>query len=93
MSCIRMEFLVTPGRIMIDIKKAKKVRRKDASRADYVLFYKDIITWFSLAVIESKSNSHSPFGGMPQAIRYTKTMKFLLRSHPMETALFSIICR
>ena len=41
MSCIRMEFLVAPGRIMLDGKKAK---RKDASRADYLLFYKDTST-------------------------------------------------
>ena len=71
-SCIRMEFLVAPGRIMLDGKKAK---RKDASRADYVLFYKDTSAWFPLAVVEAKDNNHSPFGGMPQAIRYAKAMK------------------
>ena len=71
-SCIRMEFLVAPGRIMLDGKKAK---RKDASRADYVLFYNDTSAWFPLAVVEAKDNKHSPFGGMPQAIRYAKAMK------------------
>lgn len=72
MSCIRMEFWVSPGRIMLDGKKAK---RKDASRADYVLFYKDTSSWFPLAVVEAKDNNHSPFSGMPQAIRYAKAMK------------------
>lgn len=70
-SCIRMEFPVTPGRIMLDGKKAK---RKDAGIADYVLFYNDTSAWFPLAVVEAKDNNHSPYGGMPQAIRYAKAM-------------------
>ena len=57
-SCIRMEFPVTPGRIMLDGKKAK---RKDAGIADYVLFYNDTSAWFPLAVVEAKDNNHSPY--------------------------------
>ena len=63
-NCIRMEFPITQGRIMIDGKKAK---RGKAYFADYLLFYSDASLNFPLAVVEAKDNGHSPLGGLPQA--------------------------
>ena len=61
-NCIRMEFPITKGRIMIDGKKAK---RGKAYFADYLLFYSDASLNFPLAVVEAKDNSHSPFSVHP----------------------------
>jgi type I restriction enzyme R subunit len=71
-NCIRMEFPITQGRIMIDGKKAKRAR---ALKADYLLYYKDSSSHFPIAVVEAKDNSHSPLGGLPQAIKYALQME------------------
>ena len=71
-NCIRMEFPITKGRIMIDGKKAK---RGKAYFADYLLFYSDASLNFPLAVVEAKDNSHSPLGGLPQAVKYAMHME------------------
>ncbi|MCD7957192.1 MAG: DEAD/DEAH box helicase family protein [Lachnospiraceae bacterium] len=72
MSCIRMEYYFTKGRIMIDGRKAK---RGKANKADYILYYNDISSNFPIAVVEAKDNNHSPLGGLGQAIGYAETMK------------------
>ncbi len=71
-NCIRMEFPITKGRIMIDGKIAK---RGKAYFADYLLCYSDASLNFPLAVVEAKDNSHSPLGGLPQAIKYAMHME------------------
>ena len=70
-SCIRMEFKVTDGRIMVDGKTA---RRDDAGYADYVLFHNHVGQWFPLAVVEAKKNTSTVLAGMGQAKAYAKAM-------------------
>lgn len=72
MSCIRMEYYFTAGRITIDGRKAK---RGEAYKADYMLYYNDISSNFPIAVVEAKDNIHSPLGGLPQAIKYAQAMQ------------------
>ena len=71
-SSIRMEFRVTPGRIIIDGKKAHRDKK---GVADYLLFHNDSGAWFPLAVVEAKDNKHSVLGGMGQARRYAEAMR------------------
>jgi len=65
---IREEFQITKGRINV---RGKLVARKQASRADYVLFHKPNIP---LAIIEAKDKSHSIGSGMQQALRYAEML-------------------
>ena len=68
---IRMEYYFKSGRITIDGKKAV---RGEANKADYLLYYGDMSNNFPIAIVEAKDNNHSPFGGLPQAIKYAIAM-------------------
>ena len=65
---IREEVSFTKGRIIV---RGKLVSRGQASRADYVLYYKPNIP---LAIIEAKDNKHSVGDGIQQALEYAKTL-------------------
>ena len=65
---IREEVSFTKGRIIV---RGKLVTRRQARRADYILYYKLNIP---LAVIEAKDNSHSVGDGMQQALGYAETL-------------------
>lgn len=83
-SCIRMEFPVTPGRIMLDGKKAK---RKDAGIADYVLFYNDTSAWFPLAVVEARITITLPMAVCHRQFDMPKQWMHHLHFLPMEIHL------
>ena len=68
MTQIRRELTFTAGRIVV---QGKTVKRKQAKRADYVLYYKSNIP---VAVIEAKDNSHNLGDGMQQALDYAETL-------------------
>ncbi len=59
---IREEVYFTNGRVIV---RGKIVRRGEARKADYILYYKPGIP---LAVIEAKDNNHSVGAGMQQAL-------------------------
>jgi len=65
---IREEVSFTAGRIFVH---GTKVKRGDAQRADYVLYYKPNMP---IAVIEAKDNNHSVGGGMQQALGYADAL-------------------
>ena len=65
---IREEVSFTKGRIIV---RGKLVTRRQAKRADYILYYKPNIP---LAVIEAKDNKHSVGDGMQQALDYAETL-------------------
>lgn len=67
-SQIREEVSFTAGRIFI---RGTKVKRGDAQRADYVLYYKPNMP---IAVIEAKDNNHSVGSGMQQALGYADAL-------------------
>ncbi|HVP77786.1 MAG TPA: DEAD/DEAH box helicase family protein [Thermodesulfobacteriota bacterium] len=67
-SQIREEVSFTAGRIFVH---GTKVKRGDAQRADYVLYYKPNIP---IAVIEAKDNNHSVGSGMQQALGYADVL-------------------
>jgi len=70
-TCIRMEFKVRDGRIIVDGKTAK---RDNPSYADYVLFHNHVGQWFPLAIVEAKNNKSTVLGGMGQAKDYANVM-------------------
>jgi type I restriction enzyme R subunit len=61
---VREEFYFTKGRVIV---RGKSVRRGDAKKADYILYYKPNLP---IAVIEAKDNNHSIGSGMQQALDY-----------------------
>ena len=65
---IREEYAITKGRIMA---RGGSYKRKEAKRADYVLFYKPHIP---LAIVEAKDNNHAIGDGMQQALDYAQRM-------------------
>lgn len=65
---IRMEYSITPGKIVVRGNVAKRLPKK---KADYVLFYKEN---FPLAVVEAKDNTHNIGDGMFQAQEYAKML-------------------
>ena len=65
---IREEVSFTAGRIFVH---GTKVKRGDAQRADYVLYYKPSMP---IAVIEAKDNNHSVGSGMQQALGYADAL-------------------
>ncbi len=67
-SQIREEVSFTAGRIFVH---GTKVKRGDAQRADYVLYYKPNMP---IAVIEAKDNNHSVGSGMQQALGYADAL-------------------
>ena len=66
---LREEVSFTKGRIIV---RGKMVRRGEAKRADYILYYKPNIP---LAVIEAKDNNCSVGDGLQQALDYGETLK------------------
>jgi len=64
MTQIREEAYFTKGRVIV---RGKTVRRGEAKKVDYLLFYKPNLP---LAVIEAKDNNHSVGAGMQQALEY-----------------------
>ena len=70
--CVRLEFPVHLGRIIVDGKKAKRATVKNP---DYVLFHNNAGQWLPLAVVEAKDNNHTVLAGMGQARKYAKMMK------------------
>jgi len=68
MTQIREEAYFTKGRVIV---RGKTVKRGEAKKADYLLFYKPNIP---LAVIEAKDNNHSVGDGMQQALEYAEIL-------------------
>lgn len=68
MTQIREEAYFTKGRVIV---RGKTVKRGEAKKADYLLYYKPN---FLLAVVEAKDNNHSVGDGMPQALDYAETL-------------------
>jgi type I restriction enzyme R subunit len=68
MSQIREEAFFTKGRVIV---RGKTVRRGEAKKADYLLYYKENLP---LAVVEAKDNNHSVGAGMQQALDYAETL-------------------
>lgn len=66
---LREEVSFTKGRVIV---RGKMVRRGEAKRADYILYYKPNIP---LAVIEAKDNNCSLGDGLQQALDYGETLK------------------
>jgi type I restriction enzyme R subunit len=68
MTQLREEIYFTRGRVIV---RGKTVRRGEAKKADYLLYYKPGIP---IAVIEAKDNSHAVGAGMPQALEYAEIL-------------------
>lgn len=68
MTQIREEFYFTKGRVIV---RGKTVKRGEAKKADYILYYKPNLP---IAVIEAKDNTHSVGDGMQQALEYAETL-------------------
>ena len=68
MTQIREESYFTKGRVIV---RGKTVRRGEAKKADYLLYYKENLP---IAVIEAKDNNHSVGAGMQQALDYAETL-------------------
>jgi len=68
MTQVREEVFFTKGRVIV---RGKIVRRGEAKKADYVLYYKP---GMPIAVIEAKDNNHSLGSGMQQALDYAETL-------------------
>ena len=68
MTQIREEAYFTRGRVIV---RGKTVKRGEAKKADYLLFFKPNIP---LVVIEAKDNNHSVGDGMQQALEYAEIL-------------------
>jgi type I restriction enzyme R subunit len=68
MSQVREEAYFTRGRVIV---RGKTVRRGEARKADYLLYYKSNLP---IAVIEAKDNNHSVGDGMQQALEYAEIL-------------------
>ena len=68
MTQVREEVYFTNGRVIV---RGKTVKRGEAKKADYVLYYKPGIP---LAVIEAKDNTYSVGAGMQQALDYAEIL-------------------
>jgi type I restriction enzyme R subunit len=69
MTQVREEAYFTRGRVIV---RGKTVRRGEARKADYLLYYKPNLP---IAVIEAKDNNHSVHDGMH---RPSPTRRFLM---------------
>ena len=65
---LREEFYFTKGRVIV---RGKTVKRGEAKKADYLLFFRPNIP---IAVIEAKDNNHSVGAGMQQALEYAEIL-------------------
>lgn len=68
MTQVREEVYFTRGRIIV---RGKSVKRGEAKKADYILYYKPNIP---IAVIEAKDNIHTIADGMQQALEYAEIL-------------------
>lgn len=68
MTQIREEIYFTKGRVIV---RGKTVKRGEAKKADYLLYYKPNIP---IAVIEAKDNNHAVGAGMQQALEYAEIL-------------------
>ena len=68
MTQVREEVYFTKGRVIV---RGKTVKRGEAKKADYVLYYKPGIP---LAVIEAKANTDAVGAGMQQALDYAEIL-------------------
>ena len=68
MTQLREETYFTKGRVIV---RGKTVKRGEAKKADYLLFYKPNIP---IAVIEAKDNNHTVGAGMQQALEYAEIL-------------------
>jgi len=68
MTQIKEEAYFTKGRVIV---RGKTVRRGEAKKADYLLYYKPNLP---LAVLEAKDNNHSVGDGMQQALEYAEIL-------------------
>jgi type I restriction enzyme R subunit len=68
MTQVLEERYFTKGRVIV---RGKTVRRGEARKADYILFYKPNIP---IAVVEAKDNNHSVGDGMQQALEYAEIL-------------------
>ena len=77
MTQIKEEAYFTKGRVIV---RGKTVRRGEAKKADYLLYYKPNLP---LAVLEAKDNNHSVGDGMQQALARFAISTLALCSSPM----------
>lgn len=68
MTQIREEHYFTRGRVIVS---GKTVKRGEAKKVDYLLFYKPNIP---IAVVEAKDNNHGVGDGMQQALEYAEML-------------------
>jgi len=68
MTQVREEAYFTKGRVIV---RGKTVKRGEAKKADYLLFYKPNLP---LAVVEAKDNKHGVGDGMQQALEYAEIL-------------------
>ncbi|MBL8823167.1 MAG: DEAD/DEAH box helicase family protein [Planctomycetia bacterium] len=68
MTQIREEIYFTKGQVIV---RGKTVKRGEAKKADYILYYKPNIP---IAVIEAKDNNYSIGAGMQQALEYAEIL-------------------
>jgi type I restriction enzyme R subunit len=68
MSQLREEVYITKGRVIV---RGKTVRRGEAKKVDYLLYYKPNIP---LAIVEAKDNNFSVGAGMQQALDYAEIL-------------------
>jgi type I restriction enzyme, R subunit len=68
MTQLREEVYFTKGRVIV---RGKSVRRGEAKKADYLLYFKPGIP---LAVVEAKDNNHAVGDGMQQALEYAEIL-------------------
>ncbi len=68
MTQVREEVYFTKGRVIV---RGKTVRRGEAKKADYLLYYKPNVP---IAIVEAKDNNHAVGGGMQQALEYAEIL-------------------
>ncbi len=68
MTQVREEAYFTKGRVIV---RGKTVKRGEAKKADYLLYYKPNVP---LAVLEAKDNNHTVGDGMQQALEYAELL-------------------
>ena len=65
---VREEHQFTKGRVIV---RGKTVKRGEAKKIDYLLYYKPGIP---IALVEAKDNNHTVGAGMQQALAYAETL-------------------
>lgn len=68
MTQVLEEVFFTKGRVIV---RGKTVRRGDAKKADYILYYKPNLP---LAIVEAKDNNQTVGAGMQQALEYAEIL-------------------